>query len=361
MKIGIIGPIWLNIPPNGYGGTEEVVDNLIKGLCAQGHEVTLFGPGTAKTEAKLVPTIEKPLREMNVGWTNTNYTLYHITEAFDRAEEFDVLHMHLNKSPDYVALPLSLSIKTPVVFTIHFRLPNTQFHAGRHKVLTKYHFLPFTTISNSQREQIRLNYIKTIYNALDISRFPYSNTTEDYFAWLGRINPVKGTHLAIQAAKKAGVRLKIMGKADPGDPAAVEYYLKEVAPLIDGDQIQEIGEVNHEQKTPILAKAKALLNPIQWEEPFGLVMIESQACGTPVISFEKGAASEIIHDGIDGFLVNSVDEMVEKIKKVDTINRLDCRKNVEDHFSAESMAKGYVEAYQDVIRNWDQYKMKKYI
>ncbi|HSW97174.1 MAG TPA: glycosyltransferase family 4 protein [Candidatus Saccharimonadales bacterium] len=362
MRVGIIGPIWLDIPPRAYGGTEEVIANLANGLVDNGHDVTVFGPANTTLKSKLVSTIKQPLRNANIEWHNVLYTLYHITEGFDRASEFDILHMHLNKSQDYIALPLALHSKTPVTFTFHFRLPlNEGAMQDKYGVLDKYHSFPFTSISNSQRKPMpQLNFIQTIYNSLDMNSFPFiEKPTGDYFIWLGKVNPLKGTKEAILAAKQAGVKMYVLGAIDKGVPNMYEYYEKEVKPLIDDKQIIWKGEVPIEEKAHLLGNAKAFLNPIQWEEPFGLVMAEAQATGTPVISFNRGAAPEVIIDGKTGFLVNTVNEMVEKMKTIESIDRKACRKNVEDIFSVPTMAKNYEEAYQTTIDNWEEYKKKQ--
>lgn len=353
MKIGVVGTIWLNIPPNGYGGTEEVIYNLVNGLVEKGHDVTLFGPKTAQVKAKVIPTVEAPLRDQNVAWTDVTHTLYHLTESFDNASAFDILHVHINKSQDYISLPLALSSKTPVLFTPHFRMPDEKTYKDRYQILTKYNKLPFTSISNSQRKGINLNFVKTVYNSLQIEKFPFSKKAGDYFVWLGKVNPFKGTKEAILAAKYAGVQLKVLGAVDKGVPHMLAYYEEEVKPLIDGKQIQWVGEVSLEEKGKLLGGAKAFLNPILWEEPFGLVMAEAQAVGTPVVSFNRGAAPELIVDGKTGFLVNTIDEMVEKMKAVDSIDRYACRKNIEDNFSVDTMVEGYVEAYNIVQEQWE--------
>lgn len=352
MKIGVVGTIWLNTPPDGYGGTEEVLYNLVNGLVDKGHKVTFFGPKTARVKAKIFPTVDKPLRDQNVEWTNFPYTLYHITEAFDQASNFDVIHIHLNKSQDYVALPLSLNSKTPVLFTIHFRLPDKQKYKDRYEVLTKYKKLPFTSISDSQRKGISLNFIKTIYNSLNIDSFPFVAKPDDYFVWLGKVNPLKGTKEAILAAKKAKVKLYLMGAIDKGVESMLSYYEDQVKPLIDGKNIIWLGEVELKEKVKILGKAKAFLNPILWEEPFGLVMVEAQAVGTPVISFKRGAAPELIINGKTGFLVDNLEQMVEKMEKIDNIKRADCRKNIENKFSIKKMVEGYEQAYKLAIDVW---------
>lgn len=353
MKIGVIGTIWLDTPPKGYGGTEEVVYNLVNGLVDQGHDVTLFGPKTAQVKAKVFPTVDKPLREQNIDWTNIAYTLFHITEAFDKAARFDVLHIHVNKSQDYIALPLAKLSKTPCLFTLHFKLPEeTQ---GRYRLLKKYKSLPFTSISNSQQKPMDLNYIATVYNALRLESFQYREKPEDYFVWLGKVNPLKGTKEAILAAKKAGVKLLVLGAVDRGMENMLNYYEKEIKPLIDGKQIIWKGEVNIQEKAEILGNAKAFLNPILWEEPFGLVMAEAQATGTPVISFNRGAAPEVIVDGETGFLVETLDQMVAKMSEVTKLSRRACRENIEKRFTINSMIEAYLKAYKITISHWDEY------
>lgn len=359
MKIGIIGPIWLDIPPIAYGGTEEVIANLANGLVDNGHDVTVFGPANTKLKSHLAATIKTPLRNANIEWDNVLYTQYHISEAFDRANEFDVLHMHLNKSQDYMALPFALQSPTPVVFTFHFRLPPTDEQPpDRYGILDKYRAFPFTSISNSQRKPMQqLNFIKTIYNSLDMKSFPFIEKPQgDYFVWLGKVNPLKGTKDALMAAKKAGEKLYVLGAVDKGVPEMFSYYENEIKPLIDNEQIIWKGEVGLPEKAALLGNAKAFLNPIQWEEPFGLVMAESQATGTPVISYNRGAAPEVIVDGKTGFLVHTIDEMIEKMKVIDFIDRHACRKNVETTFAIPTMAKGYEEAYQITIGHWEEYK-----
>lgn len=354
MRIGIVGTIWLNIPPSGYGGTEEVLYNLTNGLVDKGHKVSLFGPATARVKGLVIPTIDKPLREQGVEWTNFPYILNHITTAFDHASEFDILHIHLNKSQDYCALPLAVYSKTPVLFTLHFKVPTATFRKDRFLVLHKYRALPFTSISDSQREK-EMNFIATVYNALDLNNFPFQDNPQDYFVWIGKVNPVKGTKEAIEVAKKAGIRLYVVGVIEEGVPEYLKYYEDEVRPLIDGKQIIWVGELNTYEKAKIVGNARAFLNPILWDEPFGLVMAEAQAVGTPVISFKRGAALELVLDGKTGYLVEDIDQMVDKIKQIDKIDRKECRKNIEDKFTITKMVDGYEEAYEITIANWQKY------
>lgn len=355
MKVGVVGTLWFNIPPKGYGGTEEVVCNLVNGLVEKGHDVTLFAPATARVKAKLFSTVSKPLSELDVGWDNVAYTLFHMAQAFDAASNFDILHIHLNKAQDYIALILAEHSKTPVLFTPHFVLPGLRNKKDRHLLLEKYKNLPFTSISDSQRKEKDFNFVKTVYNGLDLKKFPFFKESEEFFVWLGRVYPVKGAREAVLAAKKAKVKLLLAGHIDSFNKESVEYFKKEVKPLIDGKKIIWVGEVGPKERVELLGKAKGFLNPILWEEPFGLVMAESQAFGTPVISFKRGSASELIIDGKTGFLVNNINEMAQKIKTIDKINRLDCRKNVEEKFTVEKMVEGYEEAYLKTIKNWKKY------
>lgn len=354
MKIGIVGTIWLNIPPEGYGGTEEVLYNLTNGLVDNGHQVSLFGPATAKVKATVIPTVEKPLMDQNVEWSNVSYILNHLTTAFDKASQFDILHVHLNKSQDYMALPLAMHSDVPVLFTLHFKVPTPTYKKDRYFVLHKYRRLPFTSISDSQRDS-GLNFVATVYNGLDLKKFPFSENSDDYFVWLGKVNPVKGTKEAIAAAKKAGVKLLVLGAVEVADPTYLTYYEQEVKPLIDGRQIVWVDELGFLEKVKILGRAKAMLNPILWDEPFGLVMAEAQAVGTPVIAFRRGAAKELVIDGKTGFLVDNLYEMAEKMKLVDRIDRRECRKNVEAKFTIENMIDGYERAYEITRVNWQHY------
>lgn len=356
MKIAVIGSIWLETPPLGYGGTEDVIYNLVQGLTAAGHDVTLFGPKTSKVNSRLIPTVGKPLRSFNISWENSSYPLYHITEVFDRAREFDIIHMHLNKSSDLAGLPLSVLSNTPVVSTLHFKVFPRVEREDQYILLKKYRELPYVSISNAQRKPNDLNYVATVYNGVDLKKFPYSDIKGKYLAWLGKINPVKGTKEAILAAKKAGIKIYVMGPIDRGVSSMISYYENEVKPLLDDKTVVYLGEVSHNEKTSILSGAMCLLNPILWEEPFGLVMTEAQATGTPVIAYGRGAAPEVISEGKTGFIVSNINQMINKIAVVSTLNRHDCRKWIEENFTTDIMIKNYEEVYKKVIKNWDKYR-----
>ena len=349
LRIAQVGSLWENTPPDKYGGTERIVSALTEGLVARGHDVTLFACGTAKTKAKLVSIYPRPLFRDGVPWTNLMYPLLNITEAFDREKEFDILHVHLNKSSDYLALPIAKPIKNKVFFTLHFPYPISQNRIDRHQVLQKYKDLNFISISNAQRKGgENLNWVGTVYNGVDIKSLQFNPTPKDYFLWLGKFNPDKGTKEAILAAKQAGVKLLVAGAIDKLEGADFQYY-QEVKPLIDEKQIVFVSEVKEQDKSRLFGEAIAFLNPIKWNEPFGLVIAEALACGTPVISFRQGAAPEIITDGETGFFVDNIDQMVQKINQVKNISREKCRQRIEQNFTTEIMVNNYEAIYKRLL------------
>lgn len=353
MKIGVIGTIWLNTPPEKYGGTEEVVASLVNGLVDLGHDVTFFGPATAKLKATIYPTVSAPLIPQGISWENTLFTIYHLSEAFDQQDNFDILHFHLNKHQDFAGLPLFAQSRTPVLTTLHFNLVNLhKLVPDKYQLLSKYKHLPYVSISNSQRGGYSFNFIRTVYNSTDLNNYPFFEQPDDYFVWIGKIKPDKGTREAVQIAKKAGIQLRLIGPIDKDNPEHMAYFKKDVKPHIDGKQIIWEGELSLRKKAQILGRARAFLNPLQWDEPFGMVMIESQAVGTPVIAFRRGAAPELIVDGKTGFLVNTASEMIERIGRIGSISRKACREHVFEHFSLEAMLKGYEDSYRKAITLW---------
>ena len=361
MKIGIVGTIWYNIPPQKYGGTEDVIYNLTNGLAQKDHEVVLFGPATAQVEARVIPTVDIPLRDKGISWSDSSYAFFHLQTAFEQASKFDILHVHLNREQDFFAFPLARFSKTPVLFTLHFRIPEPgePERGMRYFMMQKYRDMPFASISDNQRKPLNLNYIRTVYNGIDLQRFPFSERKGTYLAWLGKITPFKGTKEAIIAAKKAGIKIFIMGSIETGVAEHLAYFQKEIKPLFNDRDVVWLGEVSHVEKTSILSGAIALLNPIKWDEPFGLVMAEAQAVGTPVIAFRQGAAPEVIQDGKTGFLVDTVEQMSKKIKDIGSLKRQECRRWVEQKFSIDTMVEGYEGAYKDAIAYWDSYKKRQ--
>ncbi|MEK7500123.1 MAG: glycosyltransferase family 4 protein [Patescibacteria group bacterium] len=337
MHIGVLGPIWLPIPPVGYGGSELVVYNLVEGLVDLGHTVTLFASGGSKTRAELRSVLDRPLYDIKgrFDFSDNSYDLLNASNAFNASSEFDVLHNILG----FQALPFLPFAKCPVVHTSHSSLKEYEGLVDHFKNGN------YVSISNAQRTfHPDLHYVATVYHGIDTSIYkPLPDVERDYFVFLSRIMPEKGTHLAIEAAKKSGEKLIIAGNIDDRDK---EYFAKEIQPHVDGVQIQYVGPANEEEKIRLFQHAKGFLFPTQWQEAFGLVMIEAMACGTPVVGWNKGAVSEVVIPGETGFIVSSVDEMVQGMKEIRTISRDRCREDVQNRFSRSAMAKGYENVYK---------------
>jgi glycosyltransferase involved in cell wall biosynthesis len=341
MRIAQIAPLWERVPPAAYGGTELVVGLLTDELVRRGHEVTLFATADSITLAKLEPGVPQPLRQMGALPQEAQvYDTLQLDKVYSRASDFDIIHSHV----DFLALPYANLVKTPTVHTIHGILtPLVE------RIFTNHKQQNFVSISNSQRRtDLGLNYVATVYNGIDPSTYIFHPQPDNppYLAFLGRMSSEKGPHLAIEIAKRTGWHLKMAGKVDRADK---EFFEKEVAPLIDGKQIEFLGEANHVQKSEIMGGAVATLFPITWREPFGLVMTESMACGTPVIAMALGSAPEIIVHGKTGFLCHSMDECVAALDRVPDIDRRACRQHVEQHFSLKSMVDGYEAVYRQVL------------
>lgn len=340
MRIAQIAPLWERVPPPTYGGTELVASLLTDALVQRGHEVTLFASGDSLTLAKLESVHPRALRLDDSIREYGIYEMLQLSTVYDRADEFDVIHSHMGCS----ALPYAKLVKTPTVHTMH-----GIFTPDNERMFSHAKQQPFVSISQSQREpRLGLNCVATVYNGIDTASYDfYPQPSEPpYLVFLGRLSPEKGTHLAIEIAQRTGWHLKIAGKIDPVD---VAYYETALKPHIDGTQIEYLGEANHQQKNALLGNAVATLFPITWREPFGLVMVESMATGTPVIAMALGSAAELIVDGKTGFLCHSVDECVAALDRVSAIDRRVCREHVVSHFSAQRMADGYEAVYQKLI------------
>jgi len=364
MKIAHIAPPWIVIPPKNYGGTEAVIYNLVEAQVAQGHDVTLFASGDSKTSAKLVSFFPRALLDEGVPWSGHPKAYYHLHMAVQQINEqnFDIVHTHLSSSSDIYLFPLVASLATPHITTLHSMFPFDR-QGGRSGAADNYYVkewasnLPTVAISESARAQVPypLNFVGVVHHGLLLNQYhpplirfkPHG----DYFAWIGRFSPEKGAHLAIEAAKRASVPLVLGGTIDRASKQATSYFYDTIKPQIDDEQIRYRGPVNMRQKVNMLSQARGFLNPIEWEEPFGMVMIEAMAMGCPVISFARGAAPEIIVHGETGFLVQNIDEMIEYIPRVGDINRDTVRQHVEDHFSARVMAERYAQVYDKVINS----------
>jgi len=341
MRIAQIAPLYECVPPPAYGGTELIVSLVTDELVRRGHDVTLFAAGNSQTLAKLESGCDQALRPAGIPPAECGlYDQMQVSKVFARAHEFDVIHSHVG----HLALPFANLVKTPVVHTLHGILPpliDRFFVQHRHQ--------NYISISNSQRRNdLGLNYVATVYNAIAVDRFEFHAKPQDppYLAFLGRISPEKGPHLAIEIAKKSGWQLKMAGKIDPVDR---EFYRDVIAPLIDGEQIQFLGEANHVQKNALMGGAVATLFPITWPEPFGLVMAESMASGTPVIAMSLGSAPEVIANGQTGFLCDSVDDCVAAIAPASQLDRQLCREHVSNRFNLDRMITDYEHVYNRLL------------
>lgn len=340
MRIAQIAPLWETVPPPAYGGTELVVSLLTDELVRRGHEVTLFASGDSTTLANLESIHSRALRLDPSIKEYGIYEMLHLTKAYERADEFDIIHSHVGCA----ALPYVKLVKTPTVHTLH-----GIFTPDNEKLFTHAKNQPYISISDSQRNTtLGLNYVATVYNGINVDSHKFYPQPQDppYLAFLGRISPEKGAHLAIEIAKRSGWCLKMAGKVDVVDR---EYFETEIKPYIDDEQIQYLGEANHIQKNMLMGNAAVTLFPITWKEPFGLVMIESMAAGTPVIAIELGSASEVVAHGKSGFLCHSVDECVAAIDRATQLSRQGCRDHVISRFSAQRMVDGYEAVYQQVL------------
>lgn len=340
MRIAQVAPLWERVPPPAYGGIELVVGLLCDELVRRGHEVTLFASGDSISLAKLEAVHPRALRLDPTVKECAIYEMLQLSRVYERANDFDIIHSHMGCA----ALPYANLVKTPTVHTLH-----GIFTSDNEKLFMHARRQPYVSISNAQREQrLNLNCVATVYNGIDTSIYNFQEQPENppYLAFLGRISPEKGPHLAIEIAKRSGWHLKMAGKVDIVD---VEYFEQEIKPHIDGKQIEYLGEANHAQKTALMGGAIATLFPITWREPFGLVMIESMVVGTPVIAMNLGSTSEVIAHDKTGFLCHSVEECVAAIDKAARLNRYACRNHVLSNFSTQKMTEGYEAVYQQIL------------
>jgi glycosyltransferase involved in cell wall biosynthesis len=341
MKIAQIAPLWERVPPPAYGGIELVVALLTDELVARGHDVTLFASGDSITSAKLASVYDRALRLDPDIREYEIYDMLNLGKVYAKAEEFDIIHSHIGCAALTYA---KLCKQTPTVHTLHgiFTRDNSKLYSYAKDQ-------PYISISNSQREpSLDLNCVATVYNSIRVSDhhfFPQPDAPA-YLAFLGRMSHEKGPQQAIEIAKRVGIPLKMAGKIDPVDKA---FFTEHIAPHIDGEFIQFLGEANHTQKNNLMGKALATLFPITWREPFGLVMIESMAAGTPVIGINMGSVSEVIADGTSGFVCQDLDECVAAVAKIDSIDRQNCRDYVSHKFGVQVMTDGYEAVYRQVL------------
>ena len=352
LRIAQIAPLWLTIPPQKYGGIERIVAMLCDGLVDKGHEVTLFASPGSKTKAKLISVFDKPLLDAHIDWSNPIWNLRNLSLATEMANKgaFDILHTHL----DVWSLFFHNLTSTPVLQTMHNPLYRDNADAkkdDRLKLFTEEaRRINMVFISQSAYNQAMVEFspdrVQVIYNGSNLSHFQFHPTGGDHFIWIARMNKHKGVENAIAAAEKLDAKLLLAGRIDPTQKEYFDTYIK---PHLN-EKIQYVGELAEDQLSDFYGPAKALLYPIEWEEPFGLVVTESMACGTPVIAYRRGSMPELIEDGKTGFVVDSkIDLMVEAMRKIDQIDRKLVRQRVEEKFSKEKMVENYEKAYYKLL------------
>ncbi len=337
MRIGMIAPLELRVPPPAYGGIELVVSLLTEELVLRGHDVTLFASGDSQTSARLESVCPHFLRDS--GRDKGILNMISVASCLERADEFDIIHNHTL----FEGFSIAGLVRTPMLSTLHGGL------AGDWLTLFDYYRGWYNTVSRSAKDLLpeKPRFAGVIYNAIDVDSYPFNGADHDpYLLFLSRLSREKGPNIAIDVARALGARLIIAGNIDLVDES---FFREEVLPKIDGRQVQYVGEADYHQKRELMSQARCLLAPITWEEPFGLFMIEAMACGTPVVAFARGAAPELVVDGVTGFVVDTFQEMVDAVGKVHMIDPVRCREHVEARFGVRRMVSQYLEAYERVL------------
>jgi glycosyltransferase involved in cell wall biosynthesis len=339
MRIAQVAPLFESVPPRFYGGTERIVSYLTDELVQRGHDVTLFASGDSRTTARLVPVVERATRfDHDTHAVLSAAFIRELGMVFSRAADFDVIHCHL----DYLAFPFHGLTPTPTVHTVHGRLDLAHLIP----VYRQFRTVPLVSISDAQRVPLAplgVRWAGTVYHGLPVERYAFAAEDRGYLAFLGRIAPEKQADFAIEIARRVGLPLRIAAKVDAADQA---YFERVVAPLLDDPLVEFLGEIGEDAKPAFLGGARALLFPVDWPEPFGLVMIEAMACGTPVVARPCGSVPEIVVHGRTGFVADTLVELADAVKRLDEIDRTECRRHVEQRFSAARMAEDYEQIYR---------------
>ncbi|WP_040497648.1 glycosyltransferase family 4 protein [Fulvivirga imtechensis] len=339
MKIAQISPLCESVPPKAYGGTERVVSYLTEELVRQGHEVTLFASKDSQTKAQLVSTVEQSLRLKEGVLDTVAHHIVQMQEVIERMHEFDILHFHT----DYIHFPVTSNTSIPHVTTLHGRLdiPDLQY------IYNKFKNQPVISISDAQRKPLpHAEWAGTVYHGLPLNLYTKGDGDGDYVVFLGRISPEKAPDKAIEIAQRAGIPIKIAAKIDKAD---YEYYSQKIKPLFKLPHVEYLGEIGENEKEQLLQKAKALLFPINWPEPFGMVLAEAMACGTPTIAFPNGSVPELVEEGKTGLIVHDTASAASALKNIDALDRDLIRNTFEKRFSVQVMADNYLYIYDNII------------
>ena len=335
VRIGVVAPVWFPVPPLGYGGIELVVALLADGLVDAGHDVTLFASGGSRTKAELVSPFPEPPdpRLLGSAW----YDAAHAFSSYLHAGEFQVIHDHAGIVGP--VLGAMLAGRPPVLHTLHG--PWTGESRMLYRMLADH--LHLVAISEAQRaDNPEVRYAGVVHNGIDLDAYPFRAVKDDYLVYIGRANTDKGPTEAIEVARRAGMPLRmILKRAEPPEQA---YFEQEIAPLL-GDDVELLENVPHDVKVDLLGGARAMVFPIRWPEPFGLVMVEAMACGTPVVTTNWGAAPELVDDGVTGFRRDSIEDLVSAVSRCAELDPAACRSRVERHFSAGAMVRGYTDLF----------------
>jgi glycosyltransferase involved in cell wall biosynthesis len=339
MRIAQIAPLFESVPPEGYGGTERVVSYLTEELVTQGHDVTLFASGDSRTQAALIPATPRSLRRGNGGGNSIIPHLLMLEDVFARQGEFDVIHAHV----DAICYPFARRSVTPVLSTLHGRLDLEELEP----LYREYSEQWVVSISDSQREPLPgARWIGTVHHGLPRDLYRFHAGPGSYLAFIGRVSPETRLDRAIEIAIRTRTPLRIAAKVDPVD---AEYFRSVIEPMLRHPLIEWIGELSDEAKDDFLGGALALLFPIDWPEPFGLTMIESLACGTPVIAWQHGSVTEVVEAGVTGCLCDDVGAAVRAVQRIDRLSRAACREAFERRFTADRMARDYLGLYEQLI------------
>ena len=340
MRIAQVAPLYESVPPKLYGGTERVVSYLTEELVQQGHDITLFASGDSATRAKLIPISQRALRLEGPHVIDPiTHHVRMLDMVYRQADDFDLIHFHI----DYLHFPLATRYTVPTLTTLHGRLDIPDLIP----LFQQFKNVNIVSISNAQRKPLSwMNWRGTVHHGLPTRLYPFQEKPGSYLAFLGRISPEKRVDRAVEIARRTGMELKIAAKVDAVDR---DYFESKIQPLLKNPFVEFVGEIGEAEKSEFLGNALALLFPIDWSEPFGLVMIEAMACGTPTIAYKNGSVPEVLEDKKTGYFVDTLLDAVKAVKNIPLLSRRECRETFEQRFSSSRMARDYLGIYEHVI------------